>query len=87
VTPDAPPTADFSFKCQTRKCTFDARNSKDDRGIVSFVWSFGDGTAQTTSTIATAAHDYAVKGKYLVTLKVVDTAGQSATRTKSVDSH
>jgi serine protease len=87
VTSDAPPTADFSFKCTKRKCTFDARNSKDDRGIVNFVWSYGDGTTQATSTVTTSAHDYAVKGKYSVSVKVVDTAGQSATKTRTVDSH
>lgn len=86
VAPDAAPTADFSFNCKRQKCTFDGGNSKDDRGIVSYVWNFGDGTTQATSTVATASHNYASRGKYSVTLKVVDGSGQSATKTRTVDS-
>jgi subtilisin family serine protease len=87
VEQNAPPKADFSYKCDKRKCTFNADHSSDDKGIASFGWSFGDGSAQATSIIATSGHTYAVKGKYSVVLTVLDAAGQSSTKTRTVDSH
>jgi gliding motility-associated-like protein len=45
-------------------------------------WDFGDGTS---SSEASPTHTYASKGKYLVTLTVVDQAGCLITQSKELD--
>src|SRR3989441_4437765 len=47
----------------------------------SYSWSFGDGS---TGTTLTTTHTYTVVGNYLVTLTVHDSAGGSATSTRTV---
>lgn len=80
---DAPPTAEFSFSCSSRRsCTFDASSSSDDRGIATYDWSFGDGGAATGVKVT---HRFAASGApFSVTLTVTDTAGQQSTVTHSV---
>jgi PKD repeat protein len=53
--------------------SFDGSGSSDTDGtIVSYAWSFGDGTS---ATGASATHAYAAPGSYLVTLTVTDNRG------------
>jgi PKD repeat protein len=61
--------------------TFDAGGSKDNVGIVSYDWDFGD---ETTGAGLTANHTYTSPGTYTVTLTVKDSAGNSATDTITV---
>ncbi len=81
VNPDAKPVANFTFTCSGRTCTFDASSSTDNAGIVSYAWSFGDGT---TGSGVTVTHTYATSGSFSVTLTVTDTVGQTASTTKTV---
>ncbi len=85
ITPpgNQPPVAHFTFSCvsSTRRCTFNGTNSTDDVGIVSYAWTFGDGT---TGTGATPAHTYAAAGAYPVTLTVTDGGGLSGAVTRTV---
>ncbi|HKW43094.1 MAG TPA: PKD domain-containing protein, partial [Thermoplasmata archaeon] len=55
---------------------FDASASTDNVGVVTYSWTFGDGSSATT---ATANHVYVHPGAYNVTLVVTDAAGNSAT--------
>jgi hypothetical protein len=48
---------------------FDASNSSDDEGIVTYEWDFGDDTA---GTGAVTTHTYTTPGTYAVTLTVYD---------------
>jgi PKD repeat protein len=77
-----PPVARFTLSCvaATRRCTFNGNGSTDDVGIVSYAWTFGDGT---TGTGATAAHVYAAAGAYPVTLTVTDGGGLTGSITKT----
>lgn len=60
---------------------FDAGASTDNIGIASYVWDFGDGTAETGKT---ATHRYKKPGTYTVTLTVTDFAGNKATDTVTI---
>ena len=82
---DAPPVARFTVSCSGTRCTFDAGTSSDDRGIVEYRWSFGDGASAATGT-SQAVHDYGARGKFGASLVVTDAAGQrgSASRTVSI---
>jgi len=75
------PKADFTFTTLLLKATFDASSSSDNAGIASYAWTFGDGTA---SSGKTKSHTYASAGTYTVTLTVTDTAGNTASKQKSV---
>ena len=76
VVSDQPPTASFTSSCKRNTgCTFDASASSDDRGIVTYEWSWGDGyTTITTSPVA--AHAYPFMNWWNVTLVVRDASGQ-----------
>jgi serine protease len=78
---DQPPVANFMISVSRRTVTFNAAISTDDKGIVSYSWSFGDGTSGTGSQIK---HSYKSSGVYPVTLTVTDTAGQQASITLPV---
>jgi len=62
--------------------TFDGSNSTDDIGIVSYTWSFGDGTAESGGV--SPIHTYVTAGTYTVTLTVTDTIGQTDSDTLEV---
>ena len=60
--------------------TFDGSASTDENGIASYTWTFTDATPQTLSG-KNPTHTFAAIGRYTVTLKVTDPAGNSATDT------
>ncbi len=78
-----PPVARFTSSCNatTRACSFNGSTSSDDAGIVSYAWTFGDGT---TGTGVTASHTYAAAGTYSVRLTVTDGGGLTNAITKAV---
>jgi len=84
-TTNSPPTASFTASCSRAKCSFNGSGSKDDVGIVSYAWTFGDGSSL-TSTSATASHAYTAKGTYseTVTLTVTDGGGLTASTQKTL---
>jgi aqualysin 1 len=75
---NAAPTASFSATCQKASCSFDGSASKDDVGIVSYSWNFGDGTSQVTTGPLTS-HLYSAKGSYSVTVTLTVTDGSGLT--------
>jgi subtilisin family serine protease len=79
------PTASFTASCSKAKCTFNGAGSKDDVGIVSYTWTFGDGTSF-RSTTSSATHTYTAKGSYsmTVTLTVTDGPGLSGSAQKTI---
>lgn len=79
--PNGTPTASFTIICPSNKnvCSFDASTSRDDGAIVSFAWSFGDGTSSVTAGAPTASHTYSRRGVYIVTLTVTDDTSLSNT--------
>jgi PKD repeat protein len=82
------PTADFTFSpaapTSTTSVQFDAGGSKPATGrtIVSYDWSFGDGTPHGAGV--TTAHVFAVPGTYTVRLTVTDDQGRTSFVTKSI---
>jgi aqualysin 1 len=80
---DQPPTASFTSSCPKGVCTFDAGASSDDKQIVSYAWTFGDGSTAFTTT-SRMTHAYTARGSFTVSLTVKDGAGQSATRTATI---
>jgi subtilisin family serine protease len=80
------PTAGFTVSCQKANCSFDASSSRDDAGVVSYAWNFGDATSMTNSG-PLANHVYTTKGNYsvTVTLTVTDAAGLTGSTQKSIN--
>ena len=80
------PSASFAASCQKASCSFDASSSRDDAGVVSYTWNFGDGTSSTSSG-SLANHVYTTKGNYsvTVTLTVTDAAGLTGSTQKSIN--
>jgi len=75
---DQPPTASFRASCQNSRCSFDASGSRDDKGIVSYRWYFGDGSAPLTSSSPKTTYRFVFASTYSVVLVVTDSAGQTA---------
>jgi PKD repeat protein len=61
--------------------TFDASGSRDDGAIVSYAWTFGDGS---TGSGQIALHAYATHGSFTVTLTVTDDSSRTASVSKIV---
>ncbi len=81
-----PPVAAFTFDPASpgpgRPITVDASGSVDADGtIVSYSWTFSDGTAATGRT---ATHSYPNPGTYWICLTVADDAGAASTQCQSV---
>ncbi len=80
--PNQAPSADFSFDCTFTVCEFNASTSRDpDGALVSWTWSFGDGSS---SSGERPAHDFDSAGSYTVTLTVEDDQGTKDTRRQTV---
>jgi PKD repeat protein len=83
------PTASFGVSCNNLACSFDGTASSDPdlSDTLSYAWSFGDGTTD-TSTGAIVNHTYAAAGTYTAGLTVTDDGAgplsDSTTRTFSV---
>jgi hypothetical protein len=80
---NAAPTASFTVSCSKATCSFDGSASKDDAGIASYAWNYGDGT---WGSGVKTSHLYLAKGNYkmTVTLTVTDTGGLTSSIQKSV---
>jgi len=74
------PTAGFTYSSTELTVNF-TDTSRDDKGIVSHSWNFGDGT---TSTQANPSHTYANEGSYTVQLTVLDAENESNSVSQSV---
>jgi subtilisin family serine protease len=82
---DQPPTAAFTTSCPKAACTFDASASSDDKGVVTYTWSFGDGSSTASANGgARMSYVYQAKGSYVVTLVVTDSSGQAAETRRTV---
>ena len=80
-TDDVLPLADAGFDVMgiaAETISFNGANSWDNHYIVSYEWSFGDGTTGSGSKIT---HSYENDGTYDVTLTVTDSAGNSDSHT------
>lgn len=80
-----PPTAVLTTPtCVGLTCNFSGASSTDPNtgDAVSYLWSFGDGSA--TSTSASPSHVFAAAGTYTVSLTVSDGWGRSSTTTRTV---
>lgn len=81
---NAPTAVIASGTCTTfTTCQMSAAGSSDPDtaggdGIRNYVWSWGDGTPDTTGTSASQSHVFPVAGTYTVTLRVLDRWGRAS---------
>jgi PKD repeat protein len=76
---NVPPSAAFSVDCSGTSCSFDASLSADSDGqVVDYEWDFGDGSGA-RGAYPVIGHEFAAEGNYLVSLKIKDDQGSSAT--------
>jgi PKD repeat protein/peroxiredoxin len=81
-----PPIADAGISQTTHEALpflFDASESVDNVGIVSYLWTFLDGTMQTLTGVA-PNYTFTTPGVYSVTLNVTDAADNWATDTIAI---
>ena len=78
------PIADQVASCTGRLCSFDDESSDADGRIVSWAWTFGDGTS---STEQSPNHTYENGGTYSVKITVTDDDGLTASRTVPVSTN
>ncbi len=82
ITPDQAPVANFTVASAPpgSATSFDASASTVAFGtIVKYVWNFGDGTPNVTTSTPTTSHVYANVGTYSATVTETDSAGTSTT--------
>ena len=80
--PNQPPTAAFTQSTTALVASFNGTSSSDpDGSVVSYAWTFGDGS---TATGATPSHTYAAAGTYAVGLTVTDNSGASGSTSHTV---
>lgn len=80
------PVADFTVDASLAECTdsavrFQNTSTDVDGDIVSYAWSFGDGT---TSVQTDPRHTYEDAGTYLVSLTVTDATGRTGVKSSAV---
>jgi PKD repeat protein len=80
--PNDPPDANFDVRCTDLTCTFNDRSKDDDGTMVSWSWSFGDGS---TSSERNPVHTYAESGRFDVVLTVTDDRGGTDTKSRHAD--
>jgi PKD repeat protein len=84
--PGSPPRADFVFSPLNPKVNetvnFTDRSTDPDNDIVSWNWSFGDGT---TSAMQNPSHSYKQAGTYTVRLMVMDSKGNNDSASKIIN--
>jgi hypothetical protein len=78
-----PPTVNWKFNCAGRNCRFDASESFDDSGVLTYSWSFGDSTQSGALETPTTTHTFAADQPYDVTLTVSD-GTESVARVRKV---
>ena len=78
---DTPPVATFTVSCTGLTCTFDGSGSRDDHGVTSYSWAFGDNTGGSGATVS---HTYGAATTYTVQLTVTDAASHSDTESQTV---
>ncbi len=85
--PSAPPTADLVLNPASGPAplvtTADGSGSKDDVGVTSYRFAWGDGTQTAAQVASTATHTYEAVGSYVVTLTVTDNDGHVASTTRT----
>ena len=79
--PNELPTAEFTYVCVERECTFTDSSSDSDGSVVSWDWSFGD---DSSSSVQDPVHTYNADGTYTVTLTVTDNESGTASASQSV---
>ncbi|GGD79016.1 S8 family serine peptidase [Lacimicrobium alkaliphilum] len=77
---NTPPQASFSVS-QNGLTVSLTDTSTDDQGVVSWNWSFGDGSSDTAQD---PVHSYAQSGTYTISLTVADQQGLQSTTSQSV---
>ncbi len=75
------PTVSFSTNCTNLTCSFTDGSSDADGSIVSYAWSFGDGSS---SADRHPTRSYTTAGSYSVRLVVTDDQGATASTTRTV---
>ncbi len=81
-TVNQPPIASYMFSCNDLSCSFSGAGSTDpDGSIVSYAWSFGDGT---TASGVEVNKTYASGGTRTVTLTVTDNGGATASISQAI---
>ncbi|MGB7394172.1 MAG: PKD domain-containing protein, partial [Pricia sp.] len=75
--PSAVAVSDITESFAPLTVNFDGSDSTDDKGIVSYTWSFGDGSPDASG--AAVSHIFTEPGVYTAILTVTDEAGESAT--------
>ncbi len=76
-----PPRASFSHTTRWYTVSFTDTSTDPDGTIISWLWTFGDGT---TSTTQHPTHTYSDKGPFTVSLTVTDEQGATDTVSQSV---
>jgi len=79
--PNQPPTASFTYSCNGLNCAFTSTSTDPDGTIVSYNWTFGDGTSATAQN---PSHSYAAAGSYTVALTVTDNQGATGSTSQTV---
>lgn len=78
---NTPPTAGFTFSCNSLSCSFTDTSTDGDGTIATRSWTFGDGVS---STSVNPVHAYGSAGTYTVVLTVTDDDGASDSTNQEV---
>ncbi|HYF40722.1 MAG TPA: PKD domain-containing protein [Gemmatimonadales bacterium] len=81
---NTPPTAGFTYACNTVSCTFASTSTDAAPGtIAAYAWTFGDGAV---SDLKNPTHSYSVSAvtDFTVTLTVTDNEGATAVESKTI---
>ncbi len=77
------PVPTFTVACTGLSCLTNSYGTVDPDGdVITYSWTFGDGSALSTAT--SPSHTYLVAGTYTITLTTTDGWNQSASTTRQV---